>query len=726
MMKKIHILSTFFLSFFLMLSINAKEYKKMSLDDFYKTGTFRAESVRGLRSMNDGEHYTTQERGGAIVKWAYKTGALVDTVFSLKQVNSNIAYLADYEFSADEKFLLISTNVTPIYRRSYTADYFIYNIEKAELSSLSENGAQQFATFSPDASKVAFVRENNLFIKNLKTNVEQQITSDGEFNKIINGACDWVYEEEFGFAKAFQWSPDGTKIAFYKFQEERVKMFNMNMFNRKLYPDNYAYKYPKAGEENSIVSIHVYDLSTQKISTMDVGKETDQYIARIKWSKNPTILSLIRLNRLQNKVDILLADATTGSSKVIYTETNKYYIAEVDDTYLNFLEDEKHFLISSEKDGWRHLYLFDINGNEIQQLTQGEFDVTDFIGLDEKKGLVYFTAAKSTPMNREVYSVNLKGKKMKLLTPDLGTNHAVFSKGFKYFINYHSTLNTPAYITLNDSKGEKIRVLKDNANLINLLKEYQPLRREFLTITTSEGVKLNAWILKPFNFDETKEYPVMMTQYSGPNSQSVTNSWSWGWNQYLAQEGYIVVCVDPRGTGARGEAFRKMTYGELGKYETIDQIEAAKFLGNLPFVDKNRIGIWGWSYGGFMSTSCLFKGNDVFSLAIAVAPVTNWRYYDSVYTERFMGLPQQNASGYDDNSPINHVDKFVKGKYLLVHGTGDDNVHVQNAWELVEKLVQANKQFEMQFYPDKNHGIYGGNTSYHLYNRMSTFIFENL
>jgi len=721
--------SFFLLAITVLVSINlsAGDYKKITLDDLFKTGTFRARSVYGLRSMTDGVHYTTQARGGIILRNSYKTGEVVDTIFKLSDyAELNIPYLGGYEFSSDEKKMLIMTNQTPIYRRSFTADYFVYDLQTKKIEALSLNGAQQLATFSPDASKIAFVRKNNMFIKDLKSGEEKQITNDGQFNYIINGACDWVYEEEFGFAKAFAWAPDGKKIAYYRFDEERVKQFNMNMFNRQLYPDNYAFKYPKAGEENSIVSIHVYNLESDKTLKMDVGQETDQYIARIKWTRDANMLSMMRLNRLQNKLDVMFADATTGNSQVIYTETNKYYISEVTDEYAYFTEDGKHFIINSEKDGWNHIYLMDINGNQVRQLTKGEFDITEFMGYNEAKKLVYYTAAKSAPMNREVFSVDIKGKKTKLLSPKEGSNRAVFSNGFKYFINYHSSLNTPSYISLHNAKGKEIRVLENNSGLIERIKEYTPLKREFTTITTSENVELNAWIMKPHDFDENKEYPVLITQYSGPNSQQVLNRFRMGWYHYLAQEGYIVVCVDPRGTGARGEYFRKMTYGQLGKYEVQDQIEAAKFLGNLPYVDANRIGIWGWSYGGFMSTGCLFKGNDVFKMAIAVAPVTNWRYYDSVYTERFMGLPQNNASGYDENSPINHVDKFNKGKYLLIHGTGDDNVHVQNAWELIEKLVQNDKQFDMQLYPDKNHGIYGGNTTLHLYKRMSNYIFDNL
>lgn len=725
-MKRLKIFSTLIVVAILSLSSYAQEFKQITLDDLFQKGTFRSQSVYGLRSMNDGVHYTTQG-SNSIVRFRYATGDAVDTLFKLASDNEfGIKEFDSYEFSSDEKKMLLTTNMESIYRRSFTADYYVYDFETKKLSLLSDNGAQQSATFSPQADKIAFVRENNMYMKDLNTNMEIQITEDGIFNHIINGACDWVYEEEFGFAKAFKWSPDGKRIAFYKFDESGVKQFNMNMFKRQLYPDNYAFKYPKAGEDNSVVTIHIYNLENKETKKVDIGPETDQYIARIKWTANPDVLSLIRMNRLQNKMDILFADAASGKSQVIYSESNKYYITEVSDDFLNFTGDGKNFIITSEKDGWNHIYLFDINGNEVRQLTKGAYDVMSFDGYDDKAKRVYYTAAKSSPLNREVLSIDLKAKKEMLLTPKKGSNRAVFSNGFKYYINYHSDLNTPTKITLHNAKGKEIRVLEDNAKLIEKLKAYQPLKKEFFTFKTSEGVELNGWILKPYNFDPNKEYPVFMTQYSGPNSQSVRNSFSWGWNEYLAQEGYIIACVDPRGTGARGEEFRKMTYGQLGKYETIDQIEAAKYFGSLDYVDTNRIGIWGWSYGGYMSTSCLFNGNDVFKMAIAVAPVTNWRYYDSIYTERYMGLPQDNGDGYDQNSPINHVDKFNKGKFLLVHGSGDDNVHIQNSWELVEKLVQANKQFDMQFYLDRNHGIRGGNTTMHLYNRLTNYVFDNL
>ncbi len=725
-MKKVNLLLVILTLLLTGLQLSAQEAsREITLDEIYKKGVFRENSVYGIRSMNDGVHFTTLKSGKEITKYSFKSGEAVEVIFNSIEDDFNIR---DYEFSADESKILLAVNAEYIYRRSFTADYYIYDIQSKELKKLSENGRQMFAVFSPDATKVGFVRDNNIFIKDLNTNKEKQITFDGKFNHIINGGTDWVYEEEFAFTSAFFWSPHSDKIAFYKFDESEVPVFNMTKYNSELYPENYAYKYPKAGEKNSVVSIHVYDLNSGNTNTMDVGEETDQYIPRIKWTNENNKLVIIRENRLQNHIEILLANAENGTSKVIYEEKNKYYIERIDDSYMTMTDDGKYFIINSEKDGWNHLYLYDINGKYINQITKGEWDVTDFIGLDSKTNTVYYQSAEESPLHRAVYSIKTEGSKKKKLSEKKGNNRAVFSKGFKYYINYYSNSKIPRYITLHNKRGKLIRILEENKKLKQTVKEYNFTPVEFLTINTpSSKWDLNAFMIKPPNFDPDKKYPMFMYLYGGPGSQSVLDSWSRSsaWYQMLAQKGYIVVCVDNRGTGGRGEEFKKMTYGQLGKYETIDQIEAAEYLSNLPYIDENRTGIFGWSYGGFMSSLCLFKGADVFEMAIAVAPVSSWRYYDSIYTELYMGLPQDNPDGYDDNSPLNHADK-LKGKYLLIHGTADDNVHFQNAIELSEKLVQENKQFEMQFYKDKDHGIHGGNTSYHLYTRMTNFILENL
>ncbi len=715
-----------FLFIFSELSNAQSQTKEITLNDIYASGKLHQKRVYGMRSMANGSYYSVLENDSINV-YKYKNGNYVKTIVTASELipegkKENIR-LVNYTFSKDENKILFPTKTEYIYRYSSKSEFYIWDIKNKTLQQLSENGKQRLASFSPDGSKVGFIRNNNLFIKNLISNTETQITKDGLYNNIINGTTDWVYEEEFGFTRAFFWSPNGEKIAFYKFDESNVKEFCFLKYG-DLYPEEYKYKYPKAGEDNSIVNIFTYNITNEKTVKMDIGEETDQYIPRIKWTKNNEILSIQRMNRLQNKLEILFADPKNGESKVIYTETNKYYIDITD--HLTFLDDNEHFLFTSEKDGYYHIYLYKMNGELVKQLTKGNWVITDLIGFDEKKQIVYYTSAESSPLNRDIYSVDLKGNKNKLSSRK-GTNRARFSSDYKYFINTFSDANTPSVITVNKANGKQIRVLEDNSKLLKTIKEYNFSKKEFFTITTSENVELNAWKILPPNFDKEKQYPVLFTIYGGPGSQTIQNSWGSDlWEQMLAQKGIIVVSVDNRGTGARGEEFKKMTYMQLGKYETIDQIEAAKYLGSLDYIDANRIGIFGWSYGGYMSTLCMTKGSDYFSTGIAVAPVTNWRYYDNIYTERFMRTPQENANGYDDNSPINHVDK-LKGNFLLIHGTADDNVHVQNSIDLVTALVAANKQFEMQLYPNSNHGIYTGkNTRMHLYKRMTDFLLSNL
>jgi len=698
----------------------------ITLDDLFKKGTFRARGVYGLTSMNDGKSYSAYNSKGQVAKFEYSTGKEVEVLFDPATVNvEDMNSFSGYQFSPDETIMLVETNVESIYRHSYTAVNYVYNLKSREIKPLSVNGPQMNAAFSPDGRMVAFVRNNNIYMVNLTTAEEFQVTTDGLYNSIINGAADWVYEEEFSLTTGLQWSPDSRKLAFYRFDESRVKMFNMTKYEGNLYPSNYTFKYPKAGEENSVVSIHVFNLDSKSTIKMDVGPETDQYIARIKWSADPEKLCMVRLNRLQNKVDILLADASTGSSSVLYTETNKYYIEEVTDAYPTFTPDGKYFITTSEKDGYRHIYLYGMNGSLVNQLTAGINEVTELYGYSPLSKMVYYQAYDDSPLCKAVYAKKIDGKQPVKLSTNIGNNYAQFSSNFEYCMIFHSNIQEPLTVSLINAKGKEVRVVEDNQKLRDRLKEFAIPSKEFYTFTTSEGVELNGYMIKPVDFDSTRKYPVMMYQYSGPGSQTVTNSFRVGWDEYLATLGYLVVCVDGRGTGGRGEAFRKMTYGQMGYYESIDQIEAAKYLQTLSWVDAGRIGIWGWSYGGYMSSLCLFKGADIFKMAIAVAPVTNWRYYDSIYTERFMGLPQDNPLGYDSNSPINHADK-LRGKLLLVHGTADDNVHFQNSMELVERLVQSGKQFDMMIYPDKNHGIYGGNTTMHLYTLLSNYVQENL
>lgn len=716
------------------ISLSVFSQKKIELKDVVGGSTFRQKTISGLRSMNDGLHYTTTEDNNKIVSYNYKTGEKAEVLFDLTKIeNAGFDRFSEYEFSADETKILFETKKKPIYRHSYTAQYFVWNRTTKEMSPLSEKGEQQLATFSPDGERVAFVRDNNLFIKSLKFGTESQVTKDGKVNEIINGAPDWVYEEEFSFNKAFAWSPDSKFLAFVKFDERNVPMFNIPMYEGKspelkeneLYPGSYTYKYPKAGENNSVVSVLIYDLKSKSSVTAEVGNDEQQYIPRIKWTQDASDLAIMKLNRLQNQVDIVLANPFTGDTRSFFTEKNKRYIDESFYDNFIFLPDAKYIVLTSERNGYSHLYLYDRQGFEVKQLTDGKFDVTEFYGYDPVKKIFYYQAAKESSAQREVYFVSLDGKKSGKLSTQAGTNNSVFSSGFKYYINYFSSASTPNLVTLHDQTGKLIRTLEDNAALKDKLKEYDLSPKEFFSFKTPEGVELNGWMIKPANFDSSKKYPVFMTQYSGPNSQQVLDRWGVSWNDYLAQEGFVVACVDPRGTGARGEDFRKITYQQLGKYESDDQISAARYLGTLPFVDKDRIAIWGWSYGGFMAALCMEKGADVFSAGVSVAPVTNWRFYDSVYTERYMRTPKENPDGYDDNSPLSHAE-MIKGSYLLIHGSADDNVHTQNTMEFSERMVQAGVQFDMAIYTNRNHGISGGNTSMHLYTKMTNWLKEKL
>lgn len=723
-----------FLFLLIVTTLSAFSQKRIELSDVVGKRLFVQKSIYGLRSMKDGLNYTTEENGTKIVKYSYKTGNKVEELFDLSKIeNPGFKQFSEYAFSDDETKILFTTNRNQLYRHSFTAEYFVWNRTTKEMTPLSKNGPQQLATFSPDGERVAFVRNNNIFIKSLKFGTESQVTKDGKQNEIINGAPDWVYEEEFSFNKAFEWSPDSKFLAFIKFNETEVPMFNIPMYQgqapqlkeNSLYPGNYSYKYPKAGEKNSIVSVLVYDLKSKSAVTAEVGNDPEQYIPRIKWTADASDLAIMKLNRLQNQVDVVLCNPFTGDTRSFFTEKNKRYISEDFFDNFIFLPDNKYIVLNSERNGYSHLYLYDRQGFQVKQLTEGSFDVTAFYGFDPLKKVFYYQAAKESPMRREVYFVSLDGKKSGKLSTQAGTNQADFSAGFQYFINTFTNVETPCLVTLHDQTGKLLRTLEDNSALKNQLKDYNLSKKEFFTFKTSEGIELNGWMLKPANFDQSKKYPVLMTQYSGPNSQQVIDRWGVGWDDYLAQEGFVVACVDPRGTGARGEEFRKMTYQQLGKYESDDQVEAAKYLGTLQFVDKNRIGIWGWSYGGFMAALCMEKGAEVFKTGISVAPVTNWRFYDSVYTERYMRTPKENPDGYDDNSPLSHAEK-IKGNYLLVHGSADDNVHLQNTMEFAERMVQAGVQFDMAVYTNRNHGIRGGNTTMHLYTKMTNYLKEKL
>ena len=696
--------------------------KEITLEDIWQDYNFYPKNFRGLNSMNDGEFYTElkkTDKGQEITKYNFKNGEKITTLF--KSSDFEIKKITGYSFSKDDKLMLLTVETESMYRYSKRSIYYVFNIHNNKLKQISENKIR-YTTFSPDGSKVAYVFKNNLFIKNLRNGKEIQVTSDGKKNHIINGATDWVYEEEFGLVKGFSWSADGSTIAFYKFDESHVKEFSMDKFNGGLYPTQEVFKYPKAGEDNSTVNIYLYSIK-DKTNTLIYTEKDYEYIPRIKWTNDPNILSMIGLNRHQNRLDFILVDSRDGTNKVLFTEEDKYYI-DINNN-LSFLQNN-YFIWTSEKNGYNHIYLKGLDGSE-EQLTNGAWEVTSFDGLDSDNMQIFYRSTEEGSINRTLYVLDLETGERKKLSTEIGANSVKFSKGSKYYINSYSNANTPPVYSLHKSDGSLIKIIEDNELFNTKMEGFNLSKKEFLTIYT-DNADLNAWIIKPPDFDEKKQYPLFMFLYGGPGSQKVLNGYggiNFYWYQMLAQQGYIVACVDNRGTGGKGAEFKKMTYKELGKYETIDQIDAAKYFGDLKYIDKTRIGIQGWSYGGYMSSLAITKGADFFKLAIAVAPVTNWRYYDNIYTERYMQTPQENPNGYDDNSPINHVDK-LKGKYLLIHGGADDNVHVQNTYEMTSALVKANKQFDLFIYPDKNHSIYGGNTRYHLYKKITDFILDNL
>jgi dipeptidyl-peptidase-4 len=697
--------------------------KAISLEEIWKKNTFSARSVPGFSFQNDGRHYTRLD-ANKIVQYDLTTGSSTASLFDPATLNPNLGIDA-YQFSADESKLILATAVEPIYRHSSRASFYVYDRNLKQLSPLFAEGKTMYATFSPKADKVAFVFKNNLYYKELASGKTTQITTDGALNSIINGATDWVYEEEFAMDCGFAWSPDGSSIAFYRFDEQEVPQYTLSNFEAGMYPSYVTYKYPKVGEKNSKVSIHLYNLASGKTIKAETDPTTE-YIPRIKWTNDPSKLCIFTLNRHQDQLDVLLADAGTGKTSILLQEDNKYYV-DIHDN-LSFLKDGKHFIWTSEMDGWNHLYLYDLNGNMVRQITSGKWEVSNFYGVDEKTGTLYFQSSEASPLERQVAQIGLDGKNKKTIFAEKGWANAQFGPTFEYYVIDHSTANSPASYTVFDQKGTKVRVIEENVFVRNLQKEYGVQPVDFFAFKTRGGTDLNGWMIKPANFDPTKKHPVLMFLYGGPGSQEVKDSWrgqNYWWFQLLAQKGYIVACVDNRGTGGRGEEFKKMTQLQLGKYETEDQIEAAKYLGRLRYVDPARIGIFGWSYGGYMSSSCLFKGAGTFKCAIAVAPVTNWKWYDNIYTERYMHTVQENPKGYQENSPINFVDQ-LNGNYLLVHGMGDDNVHFQHTAELVNALVDADKQFDTYFYPNRNHGIYGGNTRFHLYSKMTQFLDEKL
>lgn len=713
--------------------------QKVTLRDIAQ-GTYRAQGISGLKPMLDGEHYTQiSSDHKRIVKYSFKTGEEVGTLFDVTTARDcNLKFFDDYILSPDEKLILIQTETKPIYRHSFTAVYYIYNVKNNKMEPLSNNGPQQVPLFSPDGNQIAFVRNNNIYlVKLLFGNSESQVTKDGEYNHVLNGIPDWVYEEEFSFNRAFDFSADSKMIAYVRFDESAVPMFSFPWYkglapektSYATYPGAYEYKYPKAGEVNSKVSVHTYDIKSHVTRKMDLQIDSDGYIPRIKFTSDPEKLAIMTLNRHQNRLDLYMANPRSGLCKVAIRDEAEQYIKE--SAYSNIKFYPEHIVMMSEKDGYNHLYLYTIAGNLVKQITKGQFEVTSFLGWDQKANVFYYASNEGSPLRTAIYKIDGKGKKTKLSTRT-GSNSAIFSTNQKYYINTFSNISTPTLITLNDNRGKELTTLLDNSKLKAQTAQLNMPQKEFFTFRTSSGVELNGWMMKPANFNANKKYPVILHQYSGPGSQQVIDRWGIGsfgdgglFEAYMCDKGYIMVCVDGRGTGGRGAAFEKCTYLQLGVKEAEDQVETARYLGTLPYIDGKRIGIWGWSFGGYNALMSMSDGSGAFKAGVAIAAPSDWRFYDTVYTERFMRTPKENAEGYDAGSAIKRAPQ-LKGSLLLIHGTADDNVHYQNCAEYSEALVQAGIQFDMQVYTNRNHGIFGGKTREHLMNRVANFFIQNL
>lgn len=698
--------------------------ENVTLQDVWASGKFYPKGVSGIRHADDGQHFMVMEEG-KVLKRKY-TDQTETVLFDQKvaQEAGMEGEMSDYQISGTGNWLLITTSCESVYRHSKKCTYYLWNFNDKKLVKLFDGKPVFYATLSPDETNVGFVNENNLYYQNIASGKVQQVTKDGERNKILNGMSDWVYEEEFVLVRAFEWSPNGKYLAYVRFDETDVKQFQIPVYKNGSYPEMYTYKYPKTGEDNSKIEVKLYNLSMQSSLNVDLGAEKDIYVPRINWTPSNE-LCVTRMNRWQNKLELLLVNAKSGSIKPLLTETSETYVDVTDD--LTFVKGG--FIFSSERSGYNHLYYFDMNGKLKNAITKGDYDVTKFMGYDEKTSTVYYESAESSPLERHIYKVGLTGKKKKLLTPGKGSHSASFSTNYEYFIHTHSTINTPPEIALKKSSGKVIKVLEDNEDFQKTWAESNFTNFEFMKVPGADGTKLNGWILKPADFDEKKEYPLLMFVYGGPGSQMVLNTWytsNKAYFQFLAQQGYVVTCFDNRGTGARGSQFKKMTYLNLGKYEVEDQIAVAKYFAKQSFVDDKRIGIFGWSYGGYMSSLCLARGRDIFSTAVAVAPVSDWRFYDNIYTERYMRRPIDNEDGYKNTAVLSEVSKMRGGNYMLVHGSFDDNVHPQNAFELMNVLVRNNIEFDSEIYVNKNHGIYGGYTRYHLFNRITDYLDENL
>lgn len=703
-------------------------------------GAFRAKRINGVNPLADGLHYAQiSPDGERIVKYSFKDGKEAGVIFDVKTARHHtLKRIEGYIMSPAEDKILIQTNTTPIYRHSFTADYYIYTVKNNTLTPLSENGPQQVPMFSPDGNLIAFVRNNNLFlVKLLFNNSESQVTTDGKFNEVLNGIPDWVNEEEFGYSRAFDFSADSKMLAYIRFDEKDVPQFTFPLFKGLVpeqndyaeYPGAYTYKYPVPGVKNSTPTVHTFDIKSRVTRRMDVPLDTDGYIPRIKFTPNADALAILTLNRHQDRLDIYLANPRSTVCKLIIREEAPQYINT--ETYDQIQFYPENIALLSERDGYNHLYWYTASGNLIRQVTSGEFEVTRLIGWDSKTGSFYYESNEGSPLRNAVYKTDAKGRKT-CLTPDEGVNNAIFSTTLAYFMNTFSNLNTPPVTTLRDNNGKTLKTLEDNQALKDALAKRAVSTKELISVPMPDGTALNGWMIKPANFNESRKYPVIMYQYSGPASQEVKDSWSIGFyrdggllESYWAGEGFIIVCVDGRGTGGRGTAFEKCTYLNLGIKESKDQVETALWLGTLPYVDKARIGIWGWSYGGFNTLMSMSEGRPVFKAGVAVAAPTSWRYYDTVYTERYMRTPKENHDGYEQGSAMTHAAK-LNGELLLIHGMADDNVHFRNFAEYTEALVQAGKQFDMQVYTNRNHSIFGGNTRHHLLTRLTNHFKEHL
>ena len=720
----------FFIVSLLFIFFTKGQNNKLTISKIW-SGELNPKSINRIHSMNDGKHFTSfkyDHLGTSVNLFSYKKFKQLKTIVHSKDIEG-VRFFSGYKFSPDERLVLLTTEESRIYRHSVKGIYYIYNRKKKTATKVFDKKIKE-PTFSPDGKYIAFVFENNLYIRNLNTDEITQITKDGKKNEIINGISDWVYEEEFGYVRAFEWSKDSKSIAFIRFDEREVKQVNIPIYGEKKnnYPKLMTFKYPKAGEKNSSVRLHYYSLDSKKTSSVDLNRNDDLYIPKLRATSDPNSFAAFISNRHQNEVDMIEFNTRTGEAKKIFTEKDNAYV-DTSDLYILFLENG-NFIWKSDRDGFTHLYLYDKEGNVLNQITKGDWEITDIYGVNNENE-VFYQSTKNGSINRGIYKSNIHSGEMETLVSEKGTSSAEFSKNFKYFINTFSNSITPPIYTLRNSKTKRIlKIMEDNQLLKKKVEAVYALpQKEFITIKNKNGTSLNAWMIKPTNFDANKKYPLFMYMYGGPGYQTVKNIWGGlgreYWYQYLATKGFVVVSVDNRGTGGKGRDFKKITYMQLGKYEIEDQIDAAQYFGSLPYIDADEIGVFGWSYGGYMASLALTKGADVFKLGIAVAPVSNWKYYDTVYTERYMRTPQENKKGYQDNSPIYHANK-MKGHYLLMHGSADDNVHYQHAVQMAKALVQANVDFDMHTYTDKNHGIYGGKTRMHLYRKMTQFIFQHL